>query len=135
TDIMARVVAARMSEGMGQSVVVDNRPGAGGTIGFETGVRPNPDGYTMVIVNSNYSATPALQKVPYDPVRDIQAIILFGETGLVIVVPPAMPVRTLKEFVAHARANPGKLNYASVGNGSLTHFAFELLKLDGKIDL
>ena len=135
TDIMARVIAVRVSESLGQSVVVDNRPGAGGTIGFETGVRANPDGYTLVIVNSNYSATSAIQKVPYDPVKDIQPIVLFGETGLVVVVHPSMPVRSLKEFIAHARANPAKLNYGSVGNGSLTHFAFELLKLDGKIDL
>ena len=135
TDIMARVIAVRVSESLGQPVVVDNRPGAGGTIGFETGVRANPDGYTLVIVNSNYSATAATQKVSYDPVKDIQPIVLFGETGLVIVVHPAIPVRSVKEFIAYARANPAKLSYGSVGSGSLTHFAFELLKLDGRIDL
>jgi tripartite-type tricarboxylate transporter receptor subunit TctC len=135
TDIMARVVAMRVSEAIGQSVVVDNRPGAGGTIGFETGVRASPDGYTLVVVNSNYSATAALQKLAYDPVNDVQPIVLFGETGLVVVVHPSMPVRSVKELIAHARANPAKLNYGSVGTGSLTHFAFELIKLETRIDL
>lgn len=135
TDIMARVIAVRVSESLGQAIVVDNRPGAGGTIGFETGVRANPDGYTLVVVNSNYSATPATQKVPYDPVKDIQPIVLFGETGLVIVGHPSMPVRSVKEFIAYARAHPAKINYGSVGSGSLAHFAFELLKLDRRIDL
>ena len=135
TDIMARVVAARMSESLGQSFVVDNRPGAGGTIGMETVVRANPDGYTLIVVNSNYSATAAIQKLPYDPVSDVQPIVLFGETGLVLVVHPSMPVKSIKEFIAYARASPGKLNYGSVGNGSLTHLALELLKLETKIDL
>lgn len=132
---MARVVAARASESFGQQIVVDNRPGAGGTIGFETVVRANPDGYTLVMVNSNYSATSAIQKLPYDPVKDIAPIVLIGETGLVLTVHPSMPVKSVKEFVAHARMNPGKLNYSSVGNGSLTHLALELLRLETKIDL
>ena len=135
TDIMARVVAARASESFGQQIVFDNRPVAGGTIGFETVVRANPDGYTLVMVNSNYSATSAIQKLPYDPVKDIEPIVLIGETGLVLTVHPSMPVKSVKEFIAHARTNPGKLNYGSVGNGSLTHLALELLRLETKIDL
>ncbi|HKA40970.1 MAG TPA: tripartite tricarboxylate transporter substrate binding protein [Burkholderiales bacterium] len=135
TDILARVVATRLSESLGQSFVVDNRPGAGGTIGMETVVRANPDGYTLIVVNSNYSATAAIQKLPYDPVSDVQPIVLFGETGLVLVVHPSMPVKNIREFIAHARSSPGKLNYGSVGNGSLTHLALELLKLETKIDL
>jgi tripartite-type tricarboxylate transporter receptor subunit TctC len=135
TDIMARVVGTRMAEAMGQSFVIDNRPGAGGTIGMENAVRANPDGYTLCVVNSNYSATAAIQKVPYDPVNDVQPILLFGETGLVMTVSSSMPAKTMKDFIAYARSNPGKLSYASVGNGSLTHLAFELLKLEAKIDL
>lgn len=135
TDILARVVAVRVSESLGQSIVVDNRPGAGGTIGFETVVRANPDGYTLIMVNSNYSGTSAIQKLSYDPVNDIQPIVLIGETGLVLSVHPSMPVKSVKDLVAHARASPGKLNYASVGNGSLTHLALELLKLETKMDL
>ncbi len=132
-DILSRVVAARVSESLGQTIVVDNRPGAGGTIGVETVVRANPDGYTLVMVNSNYSGTAAIQKLSYDPVHDIQPIILLGETGLVLVVHPSMPVTGIKEFIAYARANPGKLNYASVGPGSLTHLALELFKLEAKV--
>src|SRR5688572_26096596 len=135
TDILARVVGTRMAEAMGQSFVIDNRPGAGGTIGMENAVRAHPDGYTLCVVNSNYSATAAIQKVPYDPVNDIQPIVIFGETGLVLTVSASMPAKTVKDFIAHARSNPGKLSYASVGNGSLTHLAFELLKLEAKIDL
>ena len=134
-DILARVVALRASESLRQPIVVDNRPGAGGTIGFETAVRAQPDGYTLAMVNSNYSATAAVQKLPYDPVSDIQPIIQLGATGLVLVVHAGMPVRSMGEFVAHARANPGKLNYGSVGPGSLTHLALELFKLEAKVDI
>ena len=134
-DILARVVAQRASESLRQPIVVDNRPGAGGTIGVETAVRAQPDGYTLAIVNSNYSATAAVQKLPYDPVSDVQPIILLGETGLVLVVHAAMPVRSMGEFVAHARAIPGKLNYGSVGPGSLTHLALELFKLETRTQI
>ena len=134
TDILARVVGTRMAEAMGQSFVIDNRPGAGGTIGVEAAVRAAPDGYTLCVVNSNYSATAAIQKVPYDPVNGVQPILLFGETGLVMAVHPSVPAKNVKDFIAHARSHPGKLGYGS-GNASLTHLAFELLKLQAKIDL
>jgi tripartite-type tricarboxylate transporter receptor subunit TctC len=135
TDILARVIAVRVSESLGQPIVVDNRPGAGGTIGFEMVVRANPDGYTLIIVNSNYSGTSAIVKLPYDPVNDVQPIILIGETGLVVVVHPSMPVRSIKELISYARVNPAKLNYASVGAGSLTHLALELFKLEARVGL
>ena len=111
TDVMGRIVSERLNAAWGQPVVVDNRPGAGGTIGFEMVVRANPDGYTLVMVNSNYSATSAIQKLSYDPVKDIEPIVLIGETGLVLTVHPSMPV-SVKEFVAHARTNPGKLSFS-----------------------
>ncbi len=133
-DILARVVALGVSEPFGQTIVVDNRSGAGGVIGFETGVRASPDGYTLVLVNTNYSCTAAVQKLPYDPVNDVQPIIQLGETGLVLVVHPTTPVKNVKEFIAYAKANPGKLNYGSVGAGSLTHLALELFKLESKVD-
>ena len=135
TDILARVIAQRVSESLGQPIVVDNRPGAGGTIGFETVARANPDGYTLIIVNSNYSGTSAIVNLSYDPVNDVAPIILIGETGLVLVVHPSMPVKSVKELIAHAKANPGKLNYSSVGAGSLTHLALELFKLESKVDV
>ena len=100
TDILARVIAVRVSESLGQPIVVDNRPGAGGTIGFETVARANPDGYTLIIVNSNYSGTSAIVKLSYDPVNDVEPIILIGETGLVLVVHPSMPVKSVKDIIA-----------------------------------
>ena len=135
TDILARVIAQRVSESLGQPIVVDNRPGAGGTIGFEMVARANPDGYTLILVNSNYSGTSAIVKLSYDPVNGVQPIILLGETGLIVVVPPSMPVKSVKDLIAYAKANPGKLNYSSVGAGSLTHLALELFKLESKVDI
>ncbi len=135
TDIMARVIAAQVSESLGQTIVVDNRPGAGGIIGTETVVRANPDGYTLIMVNSNFSASGAIQKLSYDPVKDVEPIVLIGETGLLLAVNPALPVRSVKDLVAHAKANPGKLNYGSVGAGSLTHLSLELFKLETKVDI
>ena len=135
TDIMARVIAAQVSESLGQTIVVDNRPGAGGIIGTDTVVRANPDGYTLIMVNSNFSGSAAIQKLPYDPVKDIEPIVLIGETGLLLAVNPALPVNSVKDLVAHAKANPGKLNYASVGAGSLTHLSLELFKLETRVDI
>jgi len=135
TDIMARVIAAQVSESLGQTIVVDNRPGAGGIIGTETVVRANPDGYTLIMVNSNFSGSGAVQKLPYDPVKDVEPIVLIGETGLLLAVNPSLPVKSVKDLVAHAKANPGKLNYGSVGAGSLTHLSLELFKLETKVDI
>lgn len=129
TDILGRVIAVPVSASLGQPVVVDNRPGAGGAIGAEITVRAEPDGYTLILVSSSYCATSAYRKLPYDPVKDIQPIILIGTTGLVMVVHPSVPAHGLKEFIAYAKANPGKLNYGSVGTGSVTHLSLELFKL------
>jgi tripartite-type tricarboxylate transporter receptor subunit TctC len=129
TDIVARVIAQKATEALGQSVVVDNRAGGGGTVGAETAVRANPDGYTLGLVSTSYSTNPSLYKLPYDAVRDIQAIILIGETGYVVVLNPAVPIKSVKELIAYARANPGKLNYASTGTGGATHLATVLFEL------
>ncbi len=129
TDILGRAIAAPASDLLGQSVVVDNRPGAGSTLGADIAVRAEPDGYTLIIVSASYCAASAYQRVRYDPVKDIQPIILVGTTGLVFVTHPAVPVHDIKELIAYAKANPGKLNYASVGPGSVVHLAFELFKL------
>ena len=135
TDILSRLIAVPMSESLGQTVVVDNRPGAGGAVGAEITVRAEPDGYTLIMVSSSYCATSAYRRLPYDPVNDIQPIVLIGETGLVIPVHPSTPVRSVKELIAYAKANPGKLNYGSVGAGSVTHLSLELFKLETKVDL
>jgi tripartite-type tricarboxylate transporter receptor subunit TctC len=135
TDILARSIATPVSESFGQPVVVDNRPGAGGTTGSELVARSAPDGYTLIMVASTYASTAAYAKPTYDPVNGIQPIILIGTTGLVMTVHPSVPVKNVKELVDHARRNPRKLNYASVGAGTVPHFAQELFKLETGTDL
>jgi tripartite-type tricarboxylate transporter receptor subunit TctC len=130
TDILSRVLAGPVSESLGQTVIVDNRPGAGGAVGAEIAARAEPDGYTLITVSSSYAATSAYQaKLPYDPVNGIQPIVLLGTTGLVMVVHPSVPAKSVKELIAHAKSNPGKVNYATVGVGSVTHFGHEQLRL------
>jgi len=135
TDIVARIIAQPVSERLGQTVVVDNRGGGSATVGTETAVRANPDGYTLVMVSGSYGATAALYKLPYDPVNGIQPIILVGELGLVVATHPAVPVKSVKELIAYAKGNPGKLNYGSTGTASLAHLSGELFKLEAKVDL
>ena len=126
SDIVARMLAQKLTETFKQSVVVDNRPGGGGTIGTETAVRADPDGYTMIIVSAAYAANAALYKLPYDPVNDVAPIALIGETGNVVTLHPSVPIKSIKELIAYDKANPGKLNYGSGGAGGDTHLATEL---------
>jgi tripartite-type tricarboxylate transporter receptor subunit TctC len=135
TDIMSRILGVPVGQALGQIVVVDNRSGAGGALGAELAAQAEPDGYTLVMVSSSYAASAAYRKPPYDPVNGIQPIVLIGTTGLVMAVHPSVPVKSVSELVAHARAHPGKLNYASVGTGSVTHLAHELFKLETRISL
>jgi tripartite-type tricarboxylate transporter receptor subunit TctC len=135
TDILARSIATPVAESFGQPVVVDNRPGAGGTTGSELVARAPPDGYTIIIVASTYATTSAYSPPSFDPINGIQPIILLGTTGLVLTVHPSLPAKTVKELIEYARANPRKLNYASVGNGSVPHFAQELFRLGSGIDI
>ncbi|MCX7135274.1 MAG: tripartite tricarboxylate transporter substrate binding protein [Proteobacteria bacterium] len=126
TDIVARAMAQKLTESVGQSVVVDNRAGGGGTIGAETAVRSLPDGYTLAMVSGSYAANAALFKLPYDPVNDVTPISLIGETGFLVSLHPSVSAKTIKELVALAKAKPGGLNYASTGTGGITHLATEL---------
>ncbi len=135
TDILGRVVAAAVSEALGQPVVVDNRPGAGGAMGAEMTARAAPDGYTLNMTSSSYAASAAYRKLSYDPVNGIQPIVLMGTTGLVFVVHPSVPVKSVKDLIAYAKANPGKLNYGSVGTGSINHLTLELFKLETKVNM
>ena len=128
TDIVARVIAQQMSQSFGQSVVVDNRPGAGGSIGEEMIVRATPDGYTLGLV-SGYGTNAAIYKLSFDPVNDVQAVIAIGGGGFVVAVHPAVQIKTTSELIAFAKANPGKLNYGSSGTGAITHLATELFGL------
>jgi tripartite-type tricarboxylate transporter receptor subunit TctC len=126
TDLVARIVAQRLGDAFKETVVVDNRPGGGGTIGADIALKANPDGYTLLMISVSYSTNAALYKLPFDPLNDVSPISMLGETGFVVTVNLASPAKTTKELIAHARANPGKLNYASGGTGSSTHLATEL---------
>jgi len=128
TDIIARVLSVHLTEAFGHSVIVDNRPGAGGRIGEEMIVRAAPDGYTLGVV-SGYGTNAAIYKLPYDPVNDIQSVIAIGEAGFVISVHPSVPAKTAAELIALAKASPGKLNYGSSGTGAITHLASALFDL------
>ena len=125
TDVVARVLAQKLSESFGQTVVVDNRTGAAGTIGAEIAVKAPADGYTLVMVSTSYAANAALYKLPYDPVNAVVPIILVGEIGNMVTVNPNGPFKTVKELIAYAKANPGKINFGSGGTGSGNHLATE----------
>ncbi len=134
TDILSRVIGPRISAVIGQPVVVDNRPGAGGALGAEITARSEPDGYTLITVSSSYAATSAYHKLPYDPVFGIQPVSLLGTTGMLLIAHPSLPVKNVKELIDYAKMNPGKLSYGTVGVGSVTHLLHELLNLEAKIN-
>jgi tripartite-type tricarboxylate transporter receptor subunit TctC len=132
TDIVARIVAQKLGERLGQQVVVENRGGAGGTIGTETVAKSAPDGHTLVLgTTSTHVVAPSVyQKIGYDPIKDFAPISLLAVTPYLLVVNPDLKVSSLKEFVGYVKARPGKLNYASAGTGSTTHLAMEMLKTE-----
>jgi tripartite-type tricarboxylate transporter receptor subunit TctC len=136
-DTLARIPAQKLSELWGQPVVVDNRVGANGTIGTEAAARAPADGHTLVLANDAGLATsPALYpKLPYDPARDFAPITLAASIPVVLVVNASFPASSVKELVSQAKANPGKIHYASGGNGSAQHLPMEMLKLAAGIDL
>lgn len=134
-DIIARVIGRRMSELAGQPVVVDNRGGQGGVLGTDAVAKAKPDGYTIAISSAGALAiSPTMERVTYDPLKDLQAITLVAKVPEMLVVASNVPARDMKELIALARSQPGKLNFASSGPGSLPHLAGELLKLTAKID-
>ena len=137
TDIIGRVLAEKLQAAWGQPVVVENRPGGGGTIGTEAGARAAPDGHTFLISDVGPLAmAPSLYaRLPYDPVRDFEAVGLVARLPFVLATHPAVPARTAAEFVALAKARPGGFAYASVGNGSATHLAMELFRASEGIEL
>jgi tripartite-type tricarboxylate transporter receptor subunit TctC len=135
SDILARLLGPQVSETLGQQIVVDNRPGGGGTLGAGIAVQAAPDGYTLILVSGSYGANPVLHKLAYDPVEDITPVILIGETGLIATIFPKSPIRSVADLIAHTRANPGKLLFGSAGTGGLGHLAQELFKLQTKVDI
>jgi tripartite-type tricarboxylate transporter receptor subunit TctC len=130
TDILARVVGQRMSEAWGQPVIVDNRPGANGNIGTEVAARAVPDGHSLVMATAGTHGinVSLYRKLPWHPVKDFAPVSLVAMVPNIMVVNNALPVKSVKEFIAYARANPGKLSYGSPGQGSTAHLSMELFK-------
>jgi tripartite-type tricarboxylate transporter receptor subunit TctC len=130
TDVIARIVASKLGDALGQPVVVENRAGSGGLIAADTAAKAAPDGHTLLFGALSYSAIFAslYKKLPYDPVKDFAPISLVATVPNVLVVNPSFPARTVGAFIAHAKANPGKLSYGSSGNGSSLHLSMEMLK-------
>ena len=129
TDTVARVVGQKLGERLGQQVIIDNRGGAGGTIGTEMAARANPDGYTMTMgtTTTHAIAVAAYPKLTYDPVKDFDAIALVANAAYLLVVPSKLPPRNLTEFIAHVKSQPGKLNYGSAGQATTTHLVMATL--------
>ena len=126
TDFIARIVAQKLTESLGQQVIVENRPGAGSTLGFETGVRAAPDGYTFNMITPSWSINPSLYPIKFDAATDYTPIVLVARGPFVIVVHPSLPARTTRELVALAKAKPDQITYGSSGQGAIVHLATEL---------
>jgi len=135
-DLLARIVAEKLAPALGQPVVVDNRPGASGNIGTEIVARSAPDGHVLLMANTAHVINPSLfARLPYDPIRDFAPVALMSSVHFALVIHPSVPARSVKEFIAVARARPGALTYASAGSGAPHHLAMELLKSMARVDL
>jgi tripartite-type tricarboxylate transporter receptor subunit TctC len=136
TDILARLVVPKLSEALGQQVVVDNRPGASGNIGYDIAAKAAPDGYVLTMVDTSYMTNPSLYaKLPFDFDKDLAPVSLLASGPVILIVHPAVPAETVAGLIALAKAKPGALNFASGGNGSSTHLAGELFKLVAGVDM
>ena len=136
TDFIARLMAQKLTEAFkGPQFIVENRPGAGATIGTEAGVRAAPDGYTLTMIAASYTVNPSLYPLKFDPVTDIQPIIQIAKGPFLVSVHPSMPVKSIKDLVAFAKAKPGQINFATSGQGSIVHMATELFAMDAGIKM
>ena len=126
SDFIARFTAQRLSGSFGSQVIVENKPGAGGMLGIEAGVRAEPDGYTFTLIASSYTVNPALYPLKYDPVNDITPVVQISQGPMIVVVNPKLAANSAVELIALAKAKPGTINFASAGQGSITHMACEL---------
>jgi tripartite-type tricarboxylate transporter receptor subunit TctC len=129
-DPITRILGEALGKELGQNIVIDNRAGANGNIGMAAAAKAEPDGYTLIMASSGalVANISLYKKLPFDPVKDFEPIILYGNVPNILVVNPAVPVKTLKEFTDYVKANPNKLNFGSTGNGSSMHLAGELYK-------
>jgi tripartite-type tricarboxylate transporter receptor subunit TctC len=134
-DVVGRVIAQHLGEALGKQVIVDNRGGAGGVVGTEQAAHATPDGYTLLGISLAHAVNPWLYKLPYDPIKAFAPIGIMGKGPVVLSVNPGLPVHSVKELLAMAKAKPGDLQYASAGVGSFQHLSAELFKLTAKVDL
>ena len=128
-DVIGRFMAQRLTAALGQQVFVENRAGAGGVVGVEAGIKSPPDGYTLTLIPSSYTAYPGVYKLKFDPINDLTAIIQISQGPLLVVVHPSLPVRTTQDLIALARARPGTLNFVSPGQGTTLQLATELFAI------
>jgi tripartite-type tricarboxylate transporter receptor subunit TctC len=126
SDFIARFMAQRLTESLGAQVIVENKPGAGGVLGIEVGVKSAPDGYTLTLIASSYTVNPSIYKLNFDPLSDITPVIQMSQGPLLVVVNPALPVKNIKDLIGLAKSKPGQVNFASSGQGSVIHLATEL---------
>ena len=135
-DISMRIIAHKLNENLGQQIIIDNRPGAGGMIASQLVAKAGPDGYTVLMNYTSHAINPYLyKKLTYDSLKDFAPVTLLGLTPLVLAVHPSVPVKTVSEFLAYAKAHPGKLNYGSAAIGGASHLGGELLKMKAGIDI
>ena len=135
-DAIGRILAAKLTELLGQQGIVDNRPGAGGTTGTKIVAEATPDGHTLLVVSASYAVVPALYaKLPFDPRKDLAGITGIYSSAYVVTVPSSLGVKSVQELIALAKSKPGQLNFGSAGVGSATHFAAELFKATAQIDI
>lgn len=136
TDTLGRIAAQKVTANVGQTMVVENRPGANSIIATEMVAKAPADGYTLILASIGHTVNPSLhRKVPYDPIKDFAPITLLATLPVLMVVNPALPVKNMKDLIALAKARPGQLSFGSAGNGSSAHLAAELLKTIAKIDM
>ena len=135
TDILIRMLAPAVGASLGQSIVIENRPGAGSVLGTEMVARSPADGYTVLAVDSAILTNPGLRKLPFDTKRDLAGVTMMATAPVILVVHPSVPAKTLPELIDLARSKPGMLNYASGGNGASTHLAGELMKIACGVDI
>ena len=136
TDTISRILGQKLTAALGQAVVVDNRAGAGGNIAAEIVAKSPPDGYTLLIPYGGYAINPTLyKKLSFDPVRDFEPVIQICSVTGILVVHPSLPVKTVRELIALAKARPGQLNFASAGSGTVIHLAGELFKTMANVDI
>jgi tripartite-type tricarboxylate transporter receptor subunit TctC len=134
-DIFSRMTSEKVTEALGQPIIVDNRPGAGGMLGSRIVAEATPDGHTLLAISAGHVIGPAVRKVPYDTLRDFAGITMLYNAAYVLVVPSNLGLKTTQELIALAKAKPGQLNFASAGTGSGTHFAAEMFKHAAGIDI